>query len=209
MKLLVIGASGGIGFELVNLALEQGHQVTALSRNVDRATYPRGEPEVISGDILDPGSVKRAVKGQDAVCTAIGIMPTFREVRVFSDGIKNVLGQMNNAGVRRLVAVTGIGAGESEGHGGFLYDRMVRPLLLKTIYEDKNREEEIIATSATEWTIVRPGFLTNGPLTGEYRVITDLEGVTAGKISRKDTAHFILKELDSGAYIHRRPLLTS
>jgi putative NADH-flavin reductase len=111
--------------------------------------------------------------------------------------------------VRRLICVTGIGAGDSRGHGGFLYDRIVNPLLLKTIYQDKDRQEALIRASHTDWTMVRPGFLTNGPRTGSYRVLTDLKGVTAGRISRADVAHFMLAELAANRYLGQTPLLTS
>ena len=72
---------------------------------------------------------------------------------------------MKKAGVKRLVCVTGIGAGDSKGHGGFLYDSIFLPFLLGTIYADKDRQELVIKASDVDWTIVRPGFLTNGPLT--------------------------------------------
>jgi len=80
--------------------------------------------------------------------------------------------------------------------------------LLKTIYEDKDRQEALVRQSNLEWVIVRPGFLTNGSLTGTYRVLLDLEGVTAGKISRADVAHFILNEITEKAYLFKTPLLT-
>jgi putative NADH-flavin reductase len=115
---------------------------------------------------------------------------------------------MRRQGVRQLICNTGIGARDSKGHGGFLYDRFFNPILLKTIYEDKDRQETLIRASETEWTIVRPGLLTNGSLTKKYQVITDLTDVTAGKISRADVAHFILEELAANRYLGQTPLLT-
>jgi putative NADH-flavin reductase len=120
----------------------------------------------------------------------------------------NVLESTGQLDVRRFICVTGIGAGDSKGHGGFLYDRLFKPLFLRTIYEGKDRQEALIRASGTDWTIVRPGFLTNGPLTKKYQVITDLTGVTAGKISRADVAHFILEELVANRYLGQTPLLT-
>ena len=111
---------------------------------------------------------------QDAVLSAIGTKPGRRRICVFSEGIRNVIASMESHGIRRLVSVSGIGAGDSRGHGGFLYDRVFLPLLLKQIYGDKDRHEEIIKSSGLEWIIARPGFLTNGPFTGDYRVLTDL-----------------------------------
>jgi putative NADH-flavin reductase len=208
MKLLIIGATRGIGLQLLDQALRAGHEVTALVRRPEKLPGPREGLRVMQGDILDLATVRQAAAGQEALCLTIGIGPSFRPVKVFSEGTKNVLEAMGEHGVRRLLAVTGIGAGDSKGHGGFFYDRLFNPLLLRTIYQDKDRQEALIRASDTDWTIVRPGILTNGPLTGIYRVITDLAGVTAGKISRADVAHFILAELAAPRYVGQTPLLT-
>jgi putative NADH-flavin reductase len=208
MNLLILGASRGIGLQLLQQSLQAGHVITAVARHVqDLASQPE-RLRTISGDILDAGMIREAMAGQETVCLTIGVGVTIKPVTVFSQGTKNVLAAMAEHGVRRLICITGIGAGDSKGHGGFLYDRIFRPLLLKTIYEDKDRQEALIKASATDWTIVRPGFLTNGPLTGKYRVLTDVSGVTAGKISRADVAHFLLAELSANRYLGQTPLLT-
>ena len=208
MKLLVIGATRGIGRNLIEQALDQDHEVAALVRNPQRLNFSHERLTVVTGNILDPAAVRQAVEGQDAVCVTIGIGPTRKPVTVFSQGIKNVIAAMQDSSDRMLICVTGIGAGDSQGHGGFFYDKIFNPLLLKTIYEDKNRQEELVRHSDLQWVVVRPGFLTNGPLTGTYRALTQLAGVTAGKISRADVAHFILNELDQKKYILKTPLLT-
>lgn len=208
MNILIIGATRGIGLQLLEQALQAGHNLTALVRNPQRLTKQHEWLRVITGDILDLESVRGAMVGQQAVCITIGIGVTWKPVTVFSEGTRNVLKAMYRGGVRRLICVTGIGAGDSRGHGGFLYDRFFKPLLLKTIYEDKDRQEALIQVSEADWTIVRPAFLTNGPLTKKYQVITDLSGVTAGKISRADVAHFILEELVANRYLGKAPLLT-
>jgi putative NADH-flavin reductase len=207
MKLLIIGASRGIGRALTKQALEQGYEVSAMSRSAGSVGFSHEKLRKIGADITDPEAVSAAVAGQDAVCLTIGMNPTFKTVRLFSEGTRNVLEAMKKTGVERLLAVTGIGAGESKGHGGFLYDAIVQPLLLRTIYDDKERQEALIRASGTSWTIVRPGFLTNATLTGKYRVLTELNGVKAGRISRADVAHFMLSELAEPAYVHRAPLL--
>jgi putative NADH-flavin reductase len=208
MNLLIIGATRGIGFQLLEQALQAEHVITALVRDLQKMPKQHDRLRVVQGDILDLGAVQRAMAEQEAVCVTIGIGITWKPVTVFSQGTRNVLEAMRRQGVRRLICITGIGAGDSKGHGGFLYDRLFNPLLLKAIYEDKDRQEALIRASDTDWTIVRPGFLTNGPLTKKYRVITDLTGITAGKISRADVAHFILEELATNRYLGQAPLLT-
>jgi putative NADH-flavin reductase len=165
MNILIVGATRGIGRQLLEQALTSGHTVTALVRNPQRLATQHERLRVIKGDILDSDSVALAMAGQDAVCCTIGVKAPWIRVTVFSEGTKNLLQAMKKTGVKRLMCVTGIGAGDSKGHGGFLYDCIFYPLLLKPIYADKDRQESLIKASDVDWTIVRPGFLTNGPLT--------------------------------------------
>ena len=209
MNILIVGATRGIGRQLLEQALMSGHTVTALVRNPRRLAIQHERLRVVKGDILDSDSVALAMAGQGAVCCTIGVKAPWPRVTVFSEGTKNLLQAMQKTGVKRLVCVTGIGAGDSRGHGGFFYDSVFYPLVNRTIYADKDRQESLIKASDVDWTIVRPGFLTNGPLTKNYRMLTDMTGVTAGWISRADVAHFILTELESNQYLRQTPLLTS
>jgi len=208
MKLLIIGASRGIGFELLQQAISSGHEATALVRNPQSLDLSDENLRVVKGDILDRGAIEKAADGQDVVCVTIGIKVTRKPVSIFSKGTKAVVEAMKNSSCRRLICVTGIGAGDSRGHGGFLYDHLFFPLFLRTIYEDKDRQEKIVRESELDWVIVRPGFLTNGPRTGKYRALVDLKNVKAGKISRADVADFILREATEMKYKGQTPLLT-
>lgn len=208
MKLLIIGASRGIGKVLLEEGLNEGHEVTVLARNPEAITTSHPSLKVIKGDVLDAASVSEALKDQEVVCSCIGTGITFKPVHLFSNGAKNIVDavQLNDTG--KYIAVTGIGAGDSKGHGGFLYDSIFKPLLLKTIYEDKDREEQLIRESDVNWLIVRPAGLTNGPRTGRYRTLVDLTGITAKRISRRDVADFILKSLNGKEHSKQAVLLT-
>ena len=208
MNLLIIGATRGIGRQLVDQALASGHGVTALARHPERLAIEHERLRKVQGDILDAQSLSGAMAGQNAVCCAIGVKTPWEQPGVFAKGIERLLAAMKAVAVRRLVCVTGIGAGDSRGHGGFFYDRVFLPLALKSIYADKDRQEALIRAADLDWTIVRPSILTNGPLTGRYRVLTDLAGVTAGRISRADVAHFMLQEISANRYLRQTPLLT-
>jgi len=164
---------------------------------------------VVVGDAGDADDIERAVAGQDAVVWTVGVGPTRRPVHLFSRSTQFLLAAMAKHRVRRLVCVTGIGAGDSRGHGGYLYDRIVQPLFMKTVYEDKDRQEAMLRGSDLDWTIVRPGALTNGPATGLARALTDLTGVTAGKVSRADVAAFIVEHLQTGEFRRTAVLLTN
>lgn len=208
MRLVVIGATRGIGQATVREARSRGHQVTALVRPGRERPAMDPEVRVVPGDAADPVALAAAVAGQDAVVSSLGVPVRAENVTLFSESTRHLLAAMGAAGVTRLVAVTGIGAGDSRGHGGFVYDRIVQPFLLRSAYEDKDRQEALIRGSDRQWLIVRPGPLTNGPRSGAYRALTDLAGVKkAGKISRADVAAFIVDQLERPTLFGRTPLL--
>ena len=208
LNILVIGGSAGIGLETVKLALQRGHTVTMMSRNPDRAGLQHAALSTLAGSILDAHATSDAVQGHDAVVISIGMGPTRKPVTLFSEGARNVLAGMANHNVQRLVAVTGIGVAETRGHGTFFYNNILQPLALKTIYADKERQEALVRASPTQWTLLRPGFLTDNEQTGNYRVITDITGVTVGEISRADTAHYILAALEQALHVGEAPILS-
>jgi len=209
MKVLVIGGTRGTGREVVAAAHAAGHELTLLARNAERISLPVTGVRIVVGDAGDADDLERAVAGQDAVVWTVGVGPTRRPVHLFSRSTQFLLAAMAKHRVRRLVCVTGIGAGDSRGHGGFLYDRIIQPLFMKTVYEDKDRQEAMLRGSDLDWTIVRPGALTNGPATGLARALTDLSGVTAGKVSRADVAAFIVENLETGEFRRTAVLLTN
>lgn len=208
LKILVIGGTSGIGLETVKLALARGHWVTSMARHAPAAPIVHDHLKYIQGSIINAAQVSVAVSGQDVVVTTISIPVSRKPVRVFSLGASNVLFAMNRAGVKRLVAVTGIGAGDSRGHGGFAYDHVLQPLILGAMYADKDLEETMIRASAVDWTIVRPGSLTDETAKLHYWVVKNLDGVTAGRIARADVAHYIVAAIESGQDLRTAVLLT-
>lgn len=206
MKIAIIGATRGIGLALVKAALADGHDVTALVRNPARMMVSDERLRIVQGDAQDLDAVRKAVEGQDVVCDCLGTTSVAKRITMFSASAENLAKALKRE--QLLIAVTGIGAGDSKGHGGFLYDKLVVPFVLRRIYADKNRQEAIIRKELARWIIVRPGFLTDGPRTGRYRVLTDLRGVRAGKISRADVAEFMLSQAKSPMFIGQTPLVT-
>jgi putative NADH-flavin reductase len=208
VKVLIIGATGGTGRQLVEQALTAGHDVTALVCNPAKIRARHERLRVAQGDILDFNSLDLAVVAQDAVLCSLGTKSMFRPIKIFSEGTSNLLRAMTKHDVRRLICIKGIGAGDSRGHGGFFYDKFILPNFLKRIYQDKDKQEELIRRSDRDWMIVRPGFLMNGPPKGNYRVLTDLTGITVGRISCADVAAFMLAQLNSDRYLRQTPVLT-
>ena len=212
-KLLVIGASRGIGLETVKAALLAGHSVRALARSAASIPIQNPNLEKVSGDALDTDTIRNSLKDVEAVIQTLGVdispRAIFQPTTLFSQSTHILVDAMKDAGVKRLIAVTGLGAGNSRGHGGLLYDAVVFPLLLKHVYGDKDVQERIIRSSGLDWTIVRPGLLTNRPATGHYRVLTAPNEWRFGVISRADVADFLVRQVDDRALIGTSPLLIS
>jgi putative NADH-flavin reductase len=212
-KLLVIGASRGIGLETVKAALLAGRSVRALARSAARIPIKNAALDKVSGDALDSDTIRNALQEVDVVIQTLGVdiapRAIFERTTLFSQSTRILVDAMKAAGVKRLIAVTGLGAGDSRGHGGLLYDAVIFPLLLKRVYDDKDVQEWIIRSSGLDWTIVRPGLLTNGPATGRYRVLTVAQDWRFGSISRADVADFIVRQIDDRALIGAAPLLIS
>ena len=210
-RILIVGASRGTGLQTVRKALAAGHRVRALARSAANIPIENERLERITGDATDRTALINALEGIEAVIVTLGVASSFATVvsgtELFSTATRALVDTMREKGVRRLVAMTGIGAGNSRGHGGFIYDWLVFPLLLKRVYDDKDVQEQIIRQSELDWTIVRPGLLTNGPETDRYRVLLDPAQWTAGSISRADVADFLVKEVTDRRFIGRAPVI--
>jgi nucleoside-diphosphate-sugar epimerase len=208
---LIIGASSGIGLRTVEAALAAGHRVRALARSAPAMALRDAHLERIGGDARDAAVIKRGLEGVDAVIEVLGVPITPRTVlegtTVFSEATRVLVDAMRNAGVRRLIAVTGIEAGDSRGSTGFLHARVLFPLILQRIYADKSAQEALIRQSGLDWTIVRPGILTDGPATGRYRVLVEPRTWRGGVISRRDVAGFLLAQVGDESCIGRTPVL--
>lgn len=201
-RVLIVGATGGTGRQLVVQTLERGHAVTAFVRDPSRLEIDHPQLTVAQGDVLDQASVEAAMRGQEAVVSALGHKRFFYPTRILSQGTRNILRAMENHGVPRLVCMTSLGIGDSVGRMGLYYTFFVIPLILPFYFWDKTRQERIIAASRVGWVIVRPGSLTNGARRGHYR-----HGRRVGnllwtvRISRADVAEFMLDQIESDRHL--------
>lgn len=205
MKIAIIGATRGIGSAMAQAALADDHDVTALARVPRRMPISHARLRVVAGDAEDPDAVAKVVERQDVVCDCLGTTKILQQITLFSRCAENLSKALKPE--QLLIAVTGIGVGDSRGHGGLLYDYLFRPIVLGRMYADKERQEHIIMSNIARWIIVRPGFLNNGPRTGRYRALTDLRGIHGGRISRADVADFMLAQARSPQFIGQTPLL--
>ena len=208
MKLTVFGATGGTGQALVAQALQQGHEVVAFVRDPGKFTITDTRLRVVQGDITENASrVGEAIRGQDAVISALGRRNSFKSADLISRSMRAIVPAMEHQGVRRLIVVSAFGVGESY-HYAPLIPRIMFRLLLGDIFADKKAGEDYVRQSSLDWTLVYPVLLTNGARTGKYRVgeRLDLHGVP--KISRADVADFVVTQLQDGTYRHKIALIS-
>ena len=209
MKILVLGATGGTGRLIVSEAQVRGHTVVALVRSRDKADHLAGA-ELHEGDARDEVALSGALQGCEAVISSLGTaLSPFNKVTLLSDATRALVSVMGKENIRRLVCITGVGAGGSRGHGGFIYDKLFQPLLLRNVYADKDRQEAIVKASKLDWIIVRPTMLTDAPAIGQVHATIDLSQIHGGKIARADVARFVIEQVSADMWLHRTPLITS
>ncbi|PWK59873.1 NAD(P)-dependent oxidoreductase [Roseicyclus mahoneyensis] len=209
MKITVIGASRGIGRKVVDHALSRGHGVRALARGADTMGIEADGFEPVAGDATDPVALARAVAGADAVILTLGVPRDLRALRrttLFSDATSALIPVMEAAGVRRLLAVTGFGAGDSAAKLSSL-EKIPFKLFLGRAYADKALQEEMIRASSLDWTIVRPGILNDNAMSKKYKVLVEPETWRQGIVSRADVAHFLVQAAEDGSHIGKTPAI--
>jgi len=199
MRLLILGATGGTGRALLVQALERGHEITAFVRSPQKLAPFTGRIAVRQGDPRNVADLAAVLPGHDAVVSALG-PPGPGPTTILRDGARSAVEAMQTGGPRRLIVVSAAVLFDDLGILGAL----LRRTLLKNVAEDSAEMERIVMASGLEWTIARPPRLTNGPLTGRYRVenghLPDRSALAS--ISRSDVARFLLTELEHSMHIH-------
>ncbi|RAJ05361.1 putative NADH-flavin reductase [Chitinophaga skermanii] len=208
MKLVVFGATGATGKEIVSQALAKGHTVTAFARDPSKIEIKHPHLRIVKGDIFDTNSIEKAVEGQDAVLNAIG-SPANKIGTIRSQGTYNIIKAMEKKGVKRLICQTSLGYGDSVktlDRTPFIFKYIIVPFILKKGFADHALQESYVKASQLDWTIVRPGNLTNDAFTGKYKHGFPANDQTIKvKISRADVADFMLQQLSSTQYIFQNP----
>lgn len=199
MNIIVFGATGKTGIEVVKQSLAQNHHVTAFVRNPDKLTIEHDNLTVVVGDVLDSATVSPAVINQDAVICALGVGNTLGETTLLSEGTHNIITGMQAADVSRLIVVSAMGVGESWDQLGVMAKFFFK-VVLKHVVADHARQEALVHASSLAYTIVRPSGLTDGAKTGSYIFGTE-SSIKAGRIPRADVADFILKQVDNDAFL--------
>jgi putative NADH-flavin reductase len=209
MNVLVFGASGATGRLLVERATAAGHGVTAFVRDPARIDLNVAGLKIVQGDVLDAGSVDRAVAGHDAVLSALG-NDARRPPPVLSQGIVHILDAMEGHRVRRIVVLTAAGALRER--AGFLAGsaglRLAR-FMMSGLYEEHRKMLEELRRRDLDWIAVRAVILTNGPPRGRYRIV--VEGIPhwGALVSRADVADFMIQQLTRNEFVRTMPAIAN
>jgi putative NADH-flavin reductase len=209
VKVVIFGATGQTGRQLIERAVASGHVVTAFVRDPARLDVPSGPVRVAQGDVLDSASVDSVVADQEAVLVALG-SATRGSPPVLPQGIRHILDAMERHGARRIVVLSAAGAlheraGSLVGSLGLWVARAFLP----GVYREHRAMLEELRTRNLDWIAVRPVILTNGPRTGRYRVVG--EGIPRGgyRVSRADVADFMIRQLTSDEFVRKMPAIAN
>ncbi|MEM7029757.1 MAG: SDR family oxidoreductase [Chloroflexota bacterium] len=206
-NILIFGATGSIGRQLVDQALEQGHMVTAFVRDPQKLAVNHQNLNIVKGNVLQANSVSQAMGGQDVVLTALGSSP-WKNTNVRAEGIKHIVNAMEKCGLQRLISLSTLGTGNSW-HIIPLKYKILFSTILRKAFVSHEHQETTIKQSKLDWTIVRPGAFEDSDQTGEYRHGFPLTDKTIkATISRADVADFMLKQLNDDTYLRQSPGLS-
>ena len=210
MRIMIVGASKGIGLETTRQALAAGYDVLALARSASSINLSDARLEKVQGDALKKHDVEASLAGVDAVIVTLGVGlgDLFKPVHLFSDATRVLIAAMKGKGVNRLICVTGFGAGDSRASIVPL-QRIPFKIVFGRAYDDKSRQEDLIKQSSLVWTIARPGVLMNGPRTERYKVLREPSEWRNGIISRANVADFLVKQIEDRSFIGASPVLVN
>ena len=200
MRVLVIGATGRTGKQLVTKLLARGDTVTAFARRPADITETHERLRVVQGDVRDAASLERAVKAQDAVVSAFGPRSLGRD-DIQELLMRHLIAAMKAQDVRRVVSLSAWGAGTTKGSGGLVFG-IARALFLRHVFADKERGEALLVGSDLDWVSVHPGRLLDAPARGGVRSSADGRGL-ARSMTREDLAAFMIDQLQSDAWLRK------
>ena len=203
MKLVVFGATGGTGQLLTRMALNAGHDVTAFAR---RAGSIEDGSRVIVGDVRDIAAVSAAVADQDVVLSALGGRP-WRKDPPCAPAIRSIGGAMMKHGVRRIIAISTLGAGDTRADVGWFARNVLFRFILRKEVADKEAMEDYLAATELDWTVVWVGILADGPTKDQVRAADDHTIRGMGRITRENVAKFMIAQTESQQWLRRKPVL--
>ena len=206
MKISVFGATGKTGKLVVQQALNNAFEVTAFVRDPSKMIMTHRNLNIVQGDVMITATIDAVMQGHDAVICCLGL-PATKPGLLRSQGTQNIIDSMKKFGVKRFICQASLGYADSEKllvNTPFVFRKVIVPLLLKKTFEEHALQENIIKQTDLNWTIARPGSMTNGKFTGHYKSGFSSDDTSVKvKISRADTAHFMVQQLNNNDNIRK------
>ncbi len=199
MNILVVGATGGLGRDVVAESLARGHQTAAVVRDPSRAALPEAV-QIAQGDVLDRSSLRSAVAGRDAVICALGTPSPRQASTLLARGTENLVEAMTAADVRRLACVTLLGLGASRANCSLFYREVILRVLAPMV-PDKEAQEQVVRGSDLDWVLIRPPRFARGRPRGTVKVIGEGQPGRLGHVVRADLARFVVRCATEGGYV--------
>jgi putative NADH-flavin reductase len=213
MKVSIFGATGFSGQGILAEALKQGHKVTILVRDTSKVQIKHQNLTIVEGNVLNPQTVASVLHHQEAViqCLGVGGKGDGKPTTFISDATKIIVDEMQNKKIKRLIAMSNVGAGNSIAFQPWFFTKIILPYFmkwLKVIIEDKNRMEPIIMNSNLDWTIVRCPNIVDKPAKGRCNATLDGKGLKLS-ITLSDLSKFMVDQLKQTVFIKQAPSVSN
>lgn len=213
MKVIIFGATGFSGQGILAEALKQGHEVSILVRNASKVQIQHKNLTIIEGNVLDPQTVASVLYHQEVViqCLGVGGKGDGNPTTFISDATKVIVDEMQKQHIKRLIAMSNVGAGNSIAFQPWFFTKIILPYFMKwlqVIIEDKNRMEPIIMNSNLDWTIVRCPNIVDKPAKGTCNATLDGKGLKLS-ITLLDLSKFIVDQLKQTSFVKQAPSVSN
>ena len=213
MKVVIFGATGIVGKSILKEALAQNHQVTILTRNSKMVSVRNENLTIIEGNVFDRKTVNEILKDQDAViqCLGIGGKGNGKPTSLVTDANKIIMDEMQENNVKRFIAMSVVGAGNSIAFLPWVFTKIMLPFFMKwfqVIIDDKNRMEPMIMNSNLDWTIIRGTTVEDKPAKNKITATLDGKGLKFS-ITNSDLATFVVKHLTETTFLKQAPTVSN
>jgi putative NADH-flavin reductase len=213
MKVIIFGATGFSGQAILANSIKQGHEVTILVRDASKIPIKHQNLTIVEGNVLNPQTVASVLHHQEAViqCLGVGGKGDGKPTTFISDATKIIVDEMQNKKIKRLIAMSNVGAGNSIAFQPWFFTKIILPYFmkwLKVIIEDKNRMEPIIMNSNLDWTIVRCPNIVDKPAKGRCNATLDGKGLKLS-ITLSDLSKFMVDQLKQTSFIKQAPSVSN
>lgn len=213
MKVTIFGATGFSGQAILADSIKQGHEVTILVRDASKIPIKHQNLTIVEGNVLNPQTVASVLHHQEAViqCLGVGGKGDGKPTTFISDATKIIVDEMQNQKIKRLIAMSNVGAGNSIAFQPWFFTKIILPYFmkwLKVIIEDKNRMEPIIMNSNLDWTIVRCPNIVDKPAKGRCNATLDGKGLKLS-ITLSDLSKFMVDQLKQTVFIKQAPSVSN